>query len=65
MAIDLTEVPKEAHTRIGGDDSFEATAGQHIVIETSPNGLDLMDYTVPAGHTATVSIIVVIKIYNE
>ena len=42
--------------RKAGEESFEATAGQSLKIETSPGGDDIMDAEVPAGKKWAVSI---------
>lgn len=46
--IVLTVKPKNKY--MAGSNEFTATAGQNVVIETSPGGEDILDETVPEGH---------------
>lgn len=57
--IILTEEIINRVDRIG-DDDFELTTGQSLKIETSPNGEEILDVTVPEGKTWNVHVAVVI-----
>ena len=39
----------QAKAEHSGSQSFEVTAGQALKIETSPEGTEVLDMTVPAG----------------
>ena len=47
---------QESHVTYTNHDNFTATAGQSVKIETSPDGLEILDATVPAGKTWKVSL---------
>lgn len=36
--------------QMSGKDEFTATAGQNVKVETTPNGVEILDEVVPAGH---------------
>lgn len=46
--ITLSVTPKNRY--LCGSDEFTAIAGQTIKTETSPNGISILDETVPEGH---------------
>ena len=39
-----------ANTQYLGQQAFDISAGQSIKVETTPNGLDILDEECPAGH---------------
>lgn len=41
--------PIPAKSNYSGSGSVEATAGQHFKIETTPNGVEVLDVVVPEG----------------
>jgi len=60
MAIELSERAAVAYLR--GDNTAELAAGKHLKIETSPQGDELLDYTVPEGKTASVTVYVEVQL---
>jgi hypothetical protein len=60
MAIILIDESVSRNDRIG-DDDFELVAGQSLIIETSPGGIEILDEEVPAGKVWTVHVAVVIS----
>jgi len=44
-----------------GSDTFEATAGQRLTIETSPSGTEVLDVTVPSGKAWTIEVRVTVQ----
>jgi len=58
MAMTLDEVSKPARTYMTGGDAFTVTEGQHLIIETSPGGEEILGETVPAGKTWAVNVTV-------
>ena len=57
MAISLSEQWAQ-HTKKSGADTFVATAGQHLKVETTPQGVEILDAVVPEGKKWTVSVYV-------
>lgn len=56
MAIEFSELAKSA--RLVGDDVVEMPAGQHLKVETTPAGEELLDYEIPAGKVGAVTVYV-------
>ena len=46
----------------GADSGIIATAGQTIKIETSPDGIEILEVIVPSGETWTFSVSVDIRV---
>lgn len=61
MPITLTteSVPASTHKR--GYDDVSMSAGQHLKVETTPDGEELLDAVVPAGKVWTISVVVDIQ----
>jgi len=62
MAITLTTrtIPEQV-IKSGSEDALEVVAGKSLKIETSPDGIDILDEEVPAGKVWVVTISVQIK----
>jgi len=56
--MDMTTT--DVGTRISGTQRVEMVAGQHLKMETSPGGEELLDEVVPAGKAWSALVIVVI-----
>ena len=61
MAIVLSEYNIPVSRKLIGDEKIDAVAGQSVKIETSPNGEELLDITVPAGKKWYVTLYVKIE----
>jgi len=61
MAITLSiisEAARAATAHATGSDEFTLIAGKHLIIETSPAGVEVLDLVVPKGKVWDVSITV-------
>ena len=58
--MDLRDISVEARSVVAGDQLFEVAAGKTLKIETSPQGQDILDLTVPVGKKWSVQINVAI-----
>jgi len=54
-----------AKSNYSGSGNVEATAGQHFKIETTPNGVDVLDVVVPQGKTWKVKMDISIEETEE
>jgi len=61
MAIALKTEALPARTTKAGSDTFTVAAGKHLIVETSPQGVEFLDVEVPAGKTWTVTVNVYIQ----
>ncbi len=61
MAIVLAEETRTAKTAKFGNDTFSLTAGKVLKIETSPDGEEVLNETVPSGKTWSVTVSVYIR----
>lgn len=61
MAIVLTEETRTAKTVKQGNDNFTLVAGKNLKIETSPDGEEVLNETVPAGKSWTVIVSVHVR----
>ena len=61
MAIELRTEALPARTTKTGNDTFTVAAGKHLIVETSPQGDEILDVEVPAGKTWTVTVNVYIQ----
>jgi len=59
--FNITDLP--ARKNYTGDYVVEdLAAGKHYKIETSPGGVDILDFEVPAGKKATIAVVVIIDV---
>lgn len=58
MTIALNDTSITASKTYSGSGSYEVAAGKSLKIETSPNGDDILDVTVPDGKSWKVKIYV-------
>ena len=56
MAITLATEDRPARVTKMGSETFTAVAGKTVKIETSPQGVEILNATVPAGKTWTVTV---------
>lgn len=61
MAIILSEETRTAKTVRQGSDSFTLAAGKILKIETSPDGEEILNETVPTGKVWTVIVSVHVR----
>ena len=61
MAIELRTEALPARTTKTGNDTFTVAAGKRLIVETSPQGDEILDVEVPAGKTWTVTVNVYIQ----
>jgi len=54
--MELNDMSVSARTVFGASESFDATAGQTIKIETSPGGVDVLRELVPDGEQWRVTV---------
>ena len=54
--MDLIQNTRTSATWYYGDGTFQASAGQSVIIETSPDGEEVLSAVVPDGKTWTVHI---------
>lgn len=59
--MELNDISQVAITRLQGTEIISVPAGKTIKIETSPQGVEVLNATVPAGKTWQVEFYVRIK----
>ena len=63
--MELKDISVEARNVRAGSQSFDVTAGQTLKMETSPQGIDVLNLDVPAGKKWRVEINVQITESDE
>ena len=61
MALNLTIVSSPDQSLSAGSDSFEVPAGKALIIETTPNGVEIFNEIVPEGKTWIVNLSITIS----
>ena len=56
MAMTLSEESRPARTSLTGTETVLVLAGKSVKIETTPDGVEILDAEVPAGKAWTVTV---------